>query len=105
MIVALAVSEADYAFSTPVELPGPSRTVTVLLRFRWLDRYGVWAMTPYVEGGDVALGMQQIVRAGGRVLLDRRDPRGPEGLLRWEGADVYAREGLGSTVRLRYEVR
>jgi len=65
-------------------------SVRVTLAFRWLSRLGVWACTPLS-------GPQQIVRPGGRILTD---PRVVPGVLVWQGSDGYAKDDLGTALRL-----
>lgn len=91
------VADSDLAFATSADLEG----VTLRLAFRWLDRIGVWVCIATTPEG-VLLGMEQIVRPGGRILLDVRDPRIPPGRLEWRGPDPYRRADLGITVQLVY---
>jgi hypothetical protein len=89
------------AYYTPsIELPGPTRKVTVLLSFRWLPRLSLWCVLVTTLDGSRALSMQQHVRPGGQVYMDIRDPEAPEGRLFWTGPDPYTREDLGDAVEL-----
>lgn len=76
----------DAAFAVACTLGG----VRVTFSFRWFSRLNLWGCTPLS-------GPQQLVRAGGRILTD---PRVVPGVLVWQGTDGYAREDLGTALRL-----
>lgn len=76
----------DDAFSVACTLG----SVRVALAFRWMSRLGLWACTP-------DSGPQQLVHPGGRILTD---PRVVPGVLVWQGTDGYAKEDLGTSLRL-----
>ena len=88
----------DFAFAvTPPELGSPIR-----FAFRWMPRFGWWVCIATTLDGTENLGMQQVVKPGGRILLDPRDPRIPPGRFVWLGPDPYVRADLGTTVTLVY---
>lgn len=76
----------DDAFSVSFTV----RSVRVSLSFRWMSRLSLWACVP-------DSGPQQLVHPGGRILTD---PRVVPGVLVWQGSDGYAREDLGTSLRL-----
>ena len=88
----------DFAFTVSPELEG----VVVRLAFRWLPRFGVWVCVTTTPDAAENLGMEQVVKPGGRILLDVRDPRIPPGRLVWTGPDPYVRRDLGTTLQLVY---
>lgn len=86
-------------WTTTVELPGASRTVTVQLAFAWQARIGRWLVSVETVDGR-PLSMQQAVAPGGQVYVDRRDPEAPDGVLTWTGPDPYAEQDLGDLLQL-----
>lgn len=82
------------AFAVNAVLSG----VEIRFRLRWLPRLGLWTCLPtYPDGSE--LGIEQMVRGGGRLLID---PRVLPGALVWDGPDPYARGDLGESLQLVY---
>lgn len=97
-IVSLRPGESA-AYRPTIALPGPTRTVTVAIRLRWHSRIGLWAATVQtIDGRDLSI--EQLVRPGGRLYTDIRDPEAPEGVMAWTGPDPYAQRDLGRAVQL-----
>ncbi len=101
--VDIEVASADYAFFVAVELGGEGTAVpegtTVVLRFRWLERYTVWALTIETPDGE-ALSAQALCREGGFVAFDNTAAGAPVGRLQWRGRDTLVKGDLGTRLLL-----
>lgn len=90
------------AFATPVTLEGPTRTVTIRLSFRWLQRIGRWSLRVQMPDQSRDLAMETLIAGNGIIPTDTRDAAAPEGQLQWLGPDPYERADLGQTLRLAF---
>lgn len=104
MAVEIDITAGDaFAFAVSPELEDGDAEYTIRLDFRWLPRIGRWVCTPTTTAQPFTpIGIEQVVTANGRLLLDTRADGMPPGRFYWLGQDPYSRRSLGETIRLVY---